>query len=150
MSMKRFTIALAIAIAVAITPIRVLAAAAVQRPISDFLSQQGTTMVFNAPVPDEIGWANAAPSTLFAWFDYNGTAADYLAGFGIDLGTTTSGKVTERPLKDGRAEVQVILDTKNALTWAADPNPDPNADPPSFGYRPAELAADPSLVPALG
>ncbi len=31
---------------------------AVQRPISDFLSKQGTTMVFNTPVPDQIGWVN--------------------------------------------------------------------------------------------
>jgi hypothetical protein len=65
--------------------------------------------------------------------------------------------VTEQALKDGRAEVSVVLHTKNALSWAftvIDPNdPDTFAENPlSFGYRPAELL-DPSntgLSPALG
>jgi len=128
----------------------VLASQAVQRPISDFLSMQGTTMVFNTPVPDQIGWVNNPP-TLFALFDYAGLAAKYLQdNFGILLDTTTSGSITERPLPDGRAESTVILHTKRALTWAAGPAPDPNVTPPSFGYRPAEIAADPSKVPALG
>lgn len=119
------------------------------RPISDFLDEQGTTMVFNTPVPDQIGWANNPP-TLFALFDYAGLADEYLQGFDIFLGTQIAGSVTERPLKDGRAEVTVILHTKRALTWAADPDPDPNTTTPSFGYRAAEIAADSSKVPALG
>ena len=97
-----------------------------QRPLSDFLSKQGTTMVFNTPVPDQIGWFNNSSgqfppaSARFALFDYAGLAADYLNhNFGISLGTTTSGSVTERPLADGRAEVTVILHTTNALAWVS-------------------------------
>jgi hypothetical protein len=59
---------------------------AVQRPISDFLDAQGTTMVFNTPVPDQLGWANnpslsnsaKPPPFRFALFDYSGLANDYL------------------------------------------------------------------------
>ncbi len=86
-------------------------------------------------------------------FDYAGLAAKYLEdNFGISLGTTAGGSITERPLSDGRAEVTVILHTKRALTWAAKPGPPAgeNGNPPSFGYRAAEIAADSSKVPALG
>jgi hypothetical protein len=138
---------------------KVYAIQAPQRPLSDFLSKQGTTMVFNTPVPDQIGWFNNSPgqfppaSARFALFDYAGLAADYLnQNFGISLGTTTSGSVTERPLADGRAEVTVILHTTNALAWVSStaPNPDPNQNPVLFGYKAAEIAMDPSKEPALG
>ncbi len=46
--------------------------------------------------------------------------------YGYSLGTTVSGKVTERPLRDGRAEVQVLLHTRNALSWADDAADDNN------------------------
>ena len=36
------------------------------------------------------------------------------------LGTTFGGSITERTLPDGRAQVSVQLDTKNALTWVID------------------------------
>ena len=130
-----------------------------QRPLSDFLSKQGTTMVFNTPVPDQIGWVNnptgpfPPAATRFALFDYAGLAADYLdQTFGISLGATTSGSVTERPLADGRAEVTVILHTTNALAWVSStaPNPDPNQNPALFGYKAAEIAMDPRKEPALG
>src|SRR5262245_37928822 len=138
---------------------KVYAIQAAQRPLSDFLSKQGTTMVFNTPVPDQIGWFNNSPgqfppaSARFALFDYAGLAADYLdQNFGISLGTTISGSVTERPLDDGRAEVTVIVHTTNALAWASStaPNPDPNQNPMLFGYKAAEIATDPSKEPALG
>jgi hypothetical protein len=98
---------------------------AVQRPISDFLDAQGTTMVFNAPVPDQLGWANNPdlsnkPPFQFALFDYAGLANDYLISHRYpSLGTTTDGTITERPLADGRAEVHVILHTTNALAFSA-------------------------------
>src|SRR4051794_18405763 len=62
----------------------------VQRPISDFLDAQGTTMVFNTPVPDQEGWANnpflsksaSPPPFRFALFDYAGLANEYLIAHG--------------------------------------------------------------------
>jgi hypothetical protein len=121
-----------------------------QRPITDFLDEQGTTSEFHPPVPDYIGWisALARPPVYFALVDYAGLAAEYLANLPnpIALGTTTQGTVTDRPLRDGRSQVSVVLRTTNALTWAA-----ANADsgPLVFGYRAADLAANPALTPAL-
>jgi hypothetical protein len=136
-----------------------------QRPIADFLSAQGTTMVFNTPVRDQIAWFSAVapppvrrPPVRFALVDYCGFADEYLQSIdpSLALGTSTGGSVTERPLSDGRAEVTVILHTTSALTWAlninlSDPNFDPNAAPTDFGFRAAELALFPDLTePALG
>jgi hypothetical protein len=127
-----------------------------QRPIADFLDAQGTTNDFIFPIPDFVGWASNPPdpTTRFASVDYAGLANAYLVGEGYpDLGTTMSGKVTEQALKDGRAEVSVVLHTKNALSWALTlTNFDVANDPLSFGYRPGELL-DPNnvgLSPALG
>src|SRR5262249_28821994 len=108
-------------------------AAAVQRPLADFLSQQGSTSVFNTELPglpDNIAWTTArnVSNGHFALIDYSGKDAVFLlAHYGINLGTTVSGKLTERPLADGRAEVSVELDTRNALAWACPFNP---ANPP--------------------
>jgi hypothetical protein len=125
---------------------------ATQRPIADFLDAQGTTNQFIPPVPDFVGWGNNNPATRFASVDYAGLANGYLVGVGYpDLGTKTSGKVTELELKDGRARVSVVLHTTNALSWALkQPITDIATDPLSFGYRPAELLADEALDPALG
>ena len=136
-------------------------AAGNQRPISDFLSRQGTTQVFLAPVPG-CGWMAFGPPTsaperppvAFAVVDYCGFADEYLMSLDPDLalGTTMDGRVTERPLKDGRAEVTVILHTKNALTFAlnlsdlSDPNPSDN--PPDFGSHAVDVAG--GAEPALG
>jgi hypothetical protein len=133
----------------------------VQRPIADFLSQQGTTSVFNTEVPglpDNIGVTTATTviNGTFALIDYSGKDAAFLsAHYGINLGTTVSGTVHERPLADGRAEVSVELDTSNALAWACvyNPNnpPDVNSSstPLVFGYRAQDLVANPGLKPAL-
>jgi len=137
-------------------PVQAAKDPAVQRPIEDFLDAQGTTMVFNAPVFDQIGWANAPdlsnkPPFRFALFDYAGLANDYLILQGhASLDTTTDGNITERPLADGRAEVSVILHTTNALAWASDPTPpsDPNTSPTLFGNRAAQVLT--GATPALG
>jgi hypothetical protein len=132
---------------------------AVQRPIEDFTSSQGTTIGFTPPVADQIGWLTPASQSdgKFALFDYAGKANEYLISQGLpSLGTTMSGKVTERPLADGRAEVTVILHTKNALTWtiALDPQGPSdqfNSNPPLFGFRAPDIVADPlNNQPALG
>jgi hypothetical protein len=91
-----------------------------QRPISDFLSAQGSTSVFVPPVPDVLAWSSPANDDgllPFAWVDYTGKADAFLGG---PFGTTTSGKVLEWPQADGRAKVQVNLHTRNALAWKID------------------------------
>jgi hypothetical protein len=133
----------------------------IQRPIADFVSQQGTTSVFNSEVPglpDNVGWTTASKVSNghFALIDYSGKDAAFLFSHnGIDLGTTVSGTVHERPLADGRAEVSVELDTSNALAWACafspanPPDVNSSATPLLFGYRAQDLVANPSLKPAL-
>lgn len=100
------------------------------RPISDFLSTQGTyciddgmggCLLFVPPVANFIGWTAPASGTLFALVDYAGLADAYIvSNGGTSLGTTMDGTVIEYPLADGRAHVTVVLHTKNALTWVSD------------------------------
>jgi hypothetical protein len=99
------------------------------RPISDFVSTQGTfclddgfggCLIFNPPVANFLGWT-VAGETLLASVDYAGLADRAIqAASGKSLGTTTDGTITERLLPDGRAEVTVLLQTGNALTWVAE------------------------------
>jgi hypothetical protein len=52
--------------------------------------------------------------------DYTGHENAFIeaaSGGAISLGTTTNGSVTERPLPDGRTEVHVRLNTRNAPAW---------------------------------
>lgn len=124
--------------------------AAAQRPISDFISAQGSTSLFFPPFPDFIAWANNNPQTRFAAVDYSGLIAEYLQNHGgPTLGTTVSGTVTERALTDGRAQVTVTLHVTNAMSWATGLPGDIVSDPPQFGYRQQDLLADPSLTPGL-
>jgi hypothetical protein len=126
-------------------------AAAVHRPLSDFLSAQGSTNGFIPPLPDFIAWTNNNPQTMFVSVDYAGLVASYLTSHGgPSLGTQMSGSVLERPLADGRAEVSVILHTDRALTWTiALPSTDLAGDPLLYGYRGTDLVANPLLTPAL-
>ena len=124
-----------------------------KRPIGDFLDAQGTTQVFVPPVPDVVGWATPSDTpVLFAWVDYPGGADGFR---GIQLGTRTSGNVSEKRLKDGRAEVKVELKTTKALAWVIEL--DLGGDvldqiankQPIFGYRPQEVAAPSKPKPSL-
>jgi len=123
----------------------------VQRPLSDFLSAQGSTNIFVPPLPDFIGWTNNNPQTLFSSVDYAGVAAAYLSSHGgPDLGTTITGTVSERPLADGRVDVLVDLHVKNALTWVIPiPFSDVATEPLLYGVRGTDLLANPSLTPSL-
>ena len=129
-----------------------------QRPLSDFLTAQGSTQCFTPPAPAQLGWgtgpnktngsANLTP-TRFALVDYTGLEARDLKIFhGIDLGTTVAGSVSERPLADGRALVTVVLETHNAMGWALQNPNDVNADPLAFGARFQDVVA--GKQPALG
>src|SRR5262249_54563265 len=64
--------------------------------------------------------------------DYAGIADAYYGGA---FGTTFDGTITERPLADGRAEVTVLLHTKNALTYVLQ-GYDFAGSPLLFGARP--------------
>ncbi len=132
---------------------------AVQRPIEEFVAAQGThclddgmggCFLFVPPAENFFGWGDPARG-VGAAFDYAGLADQAittLSGGAISLGTTTSGSVTERPLADGRAEVHVVLETKNALTFGIGALNDFNTDPLTFGYRAADVLA--GATPALG
>lgn len=136
-----------------------------QRPLSDFIGAQGTTACFTPPAPAQLAATTGADKTngsaqltppRFALVDYSGVEAKFLHdNYGVNLGTTVSGTVMERPLADGSALVTVDLQTKNALGWAM--NWDPNApasqdntNPLLFGQRVQDLIANPALPPALG
>jgi hypothetical protein len=102
------------------TPRRASASPSTTRPIADFLDAQGSTSDFLPPIPDYVGWT-ASADLRAASVDYAGLSAGWLleeSGGAIDLGTTASGTVLERPLKDGRAQISVDLYTTDALSWA--------------------------------
>ncbi len=125
---------------------------AVQRPIEEFLAAQGTycfddgmggCTLFVPPARNFIGWSDPARGICSA-FDYAGLANEAIVantGGAVDLGTTTWGSVTEKPLADGRAEVEVLLHTKNANTFGQSACNDFNTDPLTFGARPADVIA---------
>ena len=132
---------------------------AVQRPIEEFVNAQGTfcfddgmggCFLFVPPAENFFGWGDPAKG-ICAAFDYAGLANKAIkthSGGAIDLGTTTSGSVTERPLADGRAEIHVILHTRNANTFGQSACNNFNTDPLTFGHRPADVIA--GAEPALG
>jgi hypothetical protein len=119
--------------------------------ISDFLNAQGQTSVFNYGVPglpDEIGWTTStatvnAGTALFARIDYTGQDAAFLH---LNLGTTTSGTVSDHLLSDGKDQVTVNLHTHNAFAFAQKLD----SGAVLFGYTPDQLAANPNLLPPVG
>jgi hypothetical protein len=133
-------------------------------PISAFLSQQGTSMLFTPPVPDQIAFTNSQydPGTTstdperLVLVDYTGQEASYLQQHGINLGTKIGGFVTETPISGSALmEVSVNLEATNALTWVAhvppadQDTPAVNTDPLELGYRVQDLVANPNHKPAL-
>src|SRR5438552_11446756 len=143
-TMKIFGLSLALLAVAAFATVNPSAAQTTNRPLSDFLSTQGTTTQYFPPVPDFIGWTNNNPPTLFAAVDYAGLVAKYLAAHGgPSLGTTISGGITETRLADGTYEVVVTTSTKNALAWACDVS-NIFTNPTLFGSRGSELAANPN------
>ncbi len=146
---KIFGLSLALVAVAAFAMVSPCAAQTTNRPLSDFLSTQGTTSNFFPPTPDFVGWSNNNPQTLFALVDYAGLAANYLATHGgPSLGTTITGGVTETRLADGTYEVVVTVNAKNALAWACDVS-NIATNPTLFGSRGSELAANPNLPYAL-
>ncbi len=135
-----------------------------KRPISDFISTQGTfclpdghggCTLFQPPVPNYLAWTAPPPpanaSGRCGSVDYAGVADRWLVSQGgPSLNTEFSGTITERALDDGRAEVMVLLHTGNALSWVVD-NLACDATSPSavlFGHLAPDVLH--GATPALG
>lgn len=128
------------------------AAPATRRPISDFVSAQGTfciddggggCILFVPPVRNYIGWSDLKHNLCIS-VDYAGVANDWIEGASsgaISFGTETSGSISERTLADGRAEVSVRLHTRNALMYVVDGCEDFGTNPLFLGNRGADILA---------
>jgi hypothetical protein len=127
------------------------------RPIEDFVETQGTFCIgvepncflIVPPIDNFIGASDPDTGRL-ASVDYAGLANEWIegeSGGAVSFGTETSGTVVERPLEDGRAEVLVLLKTRNALTWVTEGADFTNAL--LFGNRAPDVLND-SEEPALG
>jgi hypothetical protein len=136
---------------------------AVQRPISDFVDAQGTFCLDDGmggclficpPVANYFGWTNppAGESAQVAFVDYAGLENAWItaaSGGAISFNTQFSGQITEMPLPDGRAFVNVRLHTVNALTWVVDcpfSDCDACAEPTVFGNRASDVLAGADAV----
>jgi len=115
------------------------------RPISDFVTQQGTfclddgmggCFLFVPPAPNIGGWVDIT-AARFVLVDYAGVVNAFYGGI---FGTQTTGTVVERALRDGRADVTVNLNTSKALTWVSECCDFANG-PLLFGHRPADVLA---------
>jgi hypothetical protein len=148
-TLKIFGLFLALVAVAALTTVNPCAAQTTNRPLSDFLTTQGSTIQYFPPVPDFVGWTNNNPQTLFAAVDYAGVVANYLASHGgPNLGTTITGGVTETHMADGTYEVVVTANAKNALAWACDVS-NIFTNPTLFGSRGSDLASNPALPYAV-
>lgn len=128
-----------------------------ERSLDAFRAVQGTACIpdgsggcqqFQGPQPNLIGIEDNQQHRC-GIIDYAGVIDRWLqdnSGRAISLGTTVTGKVKERTLPDGSAEIRVPLVTTNALIWsvascdAANPN--------EFGYTAQEVLA--GATPSLG
>jgi hypothetical protein len=102
---------------------------AVQRPITDFTSTQ--TVIY--------GWYDQNNPKYFFVIDYAGILNNR---WNLGLPTSFDGKIIEKPLADGTAEVHVMLIARDALTYVIDfdsyfnhgyPNDNPNKWVTYFG-----------------
>jgi len=133
-------------------------ASTVIRPIEEFVAAQGTyclddgmggCVLFVPPIENFLGWSDPKDALSIS-VDYAGIADRWIvneSGGAMTFGTTFAGTVRERALTDGRAEVQVVLHTRNALTWGVDGFD--FTGPLVFGYRVPDVLND-GAVPALG
>jgi len=129
------------------------------RPLSDFLSQQGTTsaLQFFPPAKDYAGWTDSQSNpTIFALIDYAGLANDAITAAGQpSLGTTVTGFVIECALKNplpnnNKAQITVALFTTKALGFAQSIANIGPGNPKSFGAEAQQVinGAPASVGPA--
>jgi hypothetical protein len=128
---------------------QVSAAGTRQRPFSDWLSAQGSTVVPANCASTILGWATPDLAT-FARADYSGKIGDCITNNGGPVFTPEfSGTVTERDLPDGTAEILVVHHFANTYLVARDQTQPGNPRPAILGYNPAELFGNPGLESAL-
>jgi len=130
-----------------------------QRPITDFLTSQGTycfddgfggCRTFVSPVPNSFAWFDRGQN-LGISVDYTGMTNSWLesvSGNQRSLGTQVNGTISEQLREDGRSLVLVDLHTTNAASFAIR-GPQWGVAPAAMGYEPSELKDDQSK-PALG
>jgi hypothetical protein len=153
----RRIVATAFALAVCVCSARAFAATT-HRPISEFVDAQGTfciddgaggCVIFVPPVANFVGFTDTKHN-LGISFDYAGLSDDPLGGA---LGTTFSGTISERTLKDGSVIITIHLHTSNALVYVipfdpTDPSNQFGENPLIFGTRVTDVQA--GAQPALG
>jgi hypothetical protein len=129
-----------------------------QRPISDFISTQGTfcvddgnggCLIFVPPTPNFVGFTDTVHDMGIS-FDYAGLSDQPLNGA---LGTSFDGSVSERTVQDGSVVITVHLHTSNALVYVIpfDPTSSDNQfgnNDLLFGTRVTDVQA--GAAPALG
>jgi len=125
-----------------------------QRPLSDFLDAQGSTVLFFPPVEDMLAWTDQA-FVYFALVDYAGLANDYVdSETGSSMGTGMTGRILECATDDGRAKISVVLNTRKALGFAQSVEDlfasefDFLGTPTIFGVKAQDVVA--GATPALG
>lgn len=143
--MTRMIALLLAAALLAISAVPVVAGRAWQRPIGDWLEAQQAVLDPTIPVELQvISWFDPEDIDNFL-LDLDGRVAMWVAANGGPLHMPRfSGRVTERLLPDGRAEVHVRLRISDAITFIwRDENDfiDFPEGPELFGYRASEIAA---------
>jgi len=116
-----------------------------QRPLSDFLSQQGTycmpgntttsgCMLYAPPVGNFAVWYSPDHNMTLV-VDYAGLMDAWLRSrTGSSSGTTFNGNVYETPLEDGTARINVNMNITRAMVYIVRGH-DLMNDPVSYGYR---------------
>lgn len=80
------------------------------------------------------GWFEPA-TDRWLYFDVFGKRAESL---GLNLGTTIEGRVMVRGLTDGRAQVSVLVQTRNAVCWGLQGDGE-GVYMPAFGFPPSQV-----------
>ncbi|HEY2018398.1 MAG TPA: hypothetical protein VGH38_33060 [Bryobacteraceae bacterium] len=107
------------------------------RPLSDFINAQHAFGTYPLTI-----WEDPTTNRLI-YLDFAGKINEYIVAHGgTSLGTTLSGTIMERPLKDGTAEISLVLHLQNAVTYAYQDSK------LVFGHTPLQIAggADPALA----
>jgi hypothetical protein len=145
LTIKILVLTALVMIVLAIT--QVSAAGTRQRPFSDWLSAQGSTVVPANCASTVLGWATPDLAT-FARADYSGKIGDCITSHGGPVFTPVfSGTVTERDLPDGTAEILVIHHFANTYLVARDTSQP--GSPAILGYNAVALFGHPELQSAL-
>jgi hypothetical protein len=129
----------------------------VQRPISDFISTQGTycmpssasdCWLYSPPVPNMVVW-HLQQHNMTLVVDYAGLMDAWLRSHAtFSYGTSFDGAIYEEPLSDGRARVTIDLKAMNVMAYMVQGTDLANG-PVRFGYKVTDLV-DQKYSAALG